>query len=128
MKDRTFKIFVLALALLFIALFSAKAETFTKKWRGETLSANVTVKSLNKETTLDTAYSLVKDKLNRSVALSVLRSGFINELATRDYRLNKEKIHLIFLKNWKQNDEEMNATCIVWWDETRWLYICLEEI
>lgn len=128
MKDRTFKIFVLALALLFIALFSAKADTFTKKWRDQSLTADVTVKSLNKETTLDTAYSMVKDKLNRSVALPVLRSGFINELATRDYRLNKEEIHLIFLKNWKMNDDEMNATCIVWWDETRWLYICLEEI
>lgn len=128
MKDRTFKIFVLALALLFIAIYSAKADTFTKRWRDQTLSAEVTVKSLNEKTTLDTAYSMVKDKLNRSVALSVLRSGFINELATRDYRLNKGKIHLVFLKNWKQNDDEMNATCIVWWDETRWLYICLEEI
>lgn len=128
MKDRTFKIFVLALALLFIAIYSAKADTFTKRWRDQTLTADVTVKSLNEKTTLDTAYSMVKDKLNRSVALSVLRSGFINELATRDYRLNKEKIHLVFLKNWKQNDDEMNATCIVWWDETRWLYICLEEI
>ena len=128
MKDRTFKIFVLALALLFIALFSAKADTFTKSWRGQTLTADVSVKSLRSETTLDTAYSMVKDKLNRSVALSVLRSGFINELATRDYRLNKDEIHLIFLKNWKMNDDEMNATCIVWWDETRWLYICLEEI
>lgn len=128
MKDRTFKIFVLALALLFIAIYSAKADTFTKRWRDQTLTADVTVKSLNEKTTLDTAYSMVKDKLNRSVALPVLRSGFINELATRDYRLNKEKIHLVFLKNWKQNDDEMNATCIVWWDETRWLYICLEEI
>ena len=128
MKDRTFKIFVLALALLLIALFSAKADTFTKKWRGQTLSADVTVKSLKKETTLDTAYSLVKDNLNRSVGLSVLRSGFINELAERDYRLNKEKIHLIFLKNWKQNNDEMNATCIVWYDEVHWMYICLEEI
>lgn len=128
MKDRTFKIFVLALALLFIAIYSAKADTFTKRWRDQTLTADVTVKSLNEKTTLDTAYSMVKDKLNRSVALPVLRSGFINELATRDYRLNKEKIHLVFLKNWKQNDNEMNATCIVWWDETRWLYICLEEI
>lgn len=128
MKERTFKILVLALALMAIALFSAKADTFTKRWRDQTLTADVTVKSLKKETTLDTAYSLVKDKFNRSVGLSILRSGFINELAERDYRLNKEKIHLIFLKNWKQNDDEMNATCIVWYDETRWMYICLEEI
>lgn len=33
MKDRTFKIFVLALALLFIALFSAKAETTIMQMR-----------------------------------------------------------------------------------------------
>lgn len=128
MKDRTFKIFVLALALFLIAIYSVKADTFTKRWRDQTLTADVTVKSLNEGTTLDTAYSMVKDKLNHSVGLSVLRSGYVNEICERDYRLNKEKIHLIFLKNWKQNEDVMNATCIVWWDETRWLYICLEEI
>lgn len=119
----------LIFVFLFLAAFagSASADTFTKRWRNQTLSADVTVKSLKKETTLDDAYSLVKDNLNRSVGLSVLRSGFINELAERDYRLNKDKIHLIFLKNWKQNDDEMNATCIIWYDETRWMYICLEE-
>ena len=130
MKDRTFKIFALALALLFIAIYSVKADTFTKQWRDQTLTADVTVKSLNEGTTLDTAYSMVKDKFNHSVGLSVLRSGYINELAERDYRLNKEKIHLIFLKNWKMNDDVMQASCIVWWDTNRknWLYICLEEI
>jgi len=130
MKDRTFKIFVLALAMLFIAIYSVKADTLTKRWRDQTLTADVTVKSLNEKTTLDTAYMLVKDKLNRSVVLSVLRSGFINEICERDYCLNKDKIHLIFLKNWKMNDDEMNATCIVWWDTNRknWMYICLEEI
>lgn len=130
MRDRTFKIFVLALALLLIALFSAKADTFTKKWRDQTLTADVTVKSLNEKTTLDTAYSMVKDKLNRSVILSVLRSGFVNEICEQDYCLDKDEIHLIFLKNWKMNDDEMNATCIVWWDTNHknWMYICLEEI
>ena len=119
---------ILVLVALVALVGSVSADTFTKKWRGQTLSADVTVKSLKKETTLDTAYSLVKDNLNRSVGLSVLRSGFINELAERDYGLNKEEIHLIFLKNWKMNEDVMNATCIVWWDETRWMYICLEEI
>ena len=130
MKDGTFKIFVLALALLLIALFSAKADTLTKKWRGQTISADVKVISLKKGTTLDTAYSLMKDKLNRSVYLPVLRSGFINEIVEREYQLNKSRIHLIFLKNWKQDDDEMNATCIVWYDTNRknWFYICLEEI
>lgn len=130
MKDRTFKIFVLALALLFIALYSVKADTFTKKWRDQTLSAEVTVKSLNEKTTLDTAYSLVKDKYNHSVGLSVLRSGFLNEICEWNYQLNKNKIHLIFLKNWKMNDDVMQASCIVWYDTNRknWMYICLEEI
>ena len=130
MKDRTFKILVLALALMAIALFSAKADTFTKRWRDQTLTADVTVKSLNEKTTLDTAYSMVKDKLNRSVDLSVLRSGFIYEICERAYRLDKGTIHLIFLKNWKMNDDVMQASCIVWWDTNRknWMYICLEEI
>lgn len=130
MKDRTFKIFVLALGLLFIAIYSVKADTLTKKWGDQTLTADVTVKSLNEGTTLDTAYSMVKDKLNHSVGLSVLRSGFINEICERGYRLNKDKIHLIFLKNWKMNDDVMQASCIVWWDTNRknWMYICLEEI
>ena len=122
------KLMLVLLFAVFSAITLSASDTFTKRWRGQTLSAEVIVKSLKKETTLESAYSLVKDRYNRSVALPVLRSAFINELAERDYRLNKEKIHLIFLKNWKQNDDEMTATCIIWYDETRWMYICLEEI
>lgn len=124
------KKFVLVLVALVALVGSVSADTFTKHWMGQTLSADVSVKSLNEGTTLDTAYSMVKDRFNHSVGLSVLRSGFLNEICERDYRLNKEKIHLIFLKNWKMNDDVMQASCIVWWDTNRknWLYICLEEI
>lgn len=124
------KKFVLVLVALVALVGSVSADTFTKQWHGQTLSADVSVKSLNEGTTLDTAYSMVKDRFNHSVGLSVLRSGFLNEICERDYRLNKEKIHLIFLKNWKMNDDVMQASCIVWWDTNRknWLYICLEEI
>lgn len=124
------KKFVLVLVALVALVGSVSADTFTKHWQGQTLSADVSVKSLNEGTTLDTAYSMVKDRFNHSVGLSVLRSGFLNEICERDYRLNKEKIHLIFLKNWKMNDDVMQASCIVWYDVNRknWLYICLEEI
>ena len=121
---------ILVLVALIGLIGSVSADTLTKKWRDQTLTADVTVKSLNEKTTLDTAYSLVKDKLNRSVDLSVLRSGFIYEICERAYRLDKGTIHLIFLKNWKMNDDIMQASCIVWWDTNRkgWMYICLEEI
>ena len=122
----------LILVFLLLSAFagSVSADTLTKRWRDQTLTADVTVKSLNEKTTLDTAYSMVKDKLNRSVDLSVLRSGFIYEICERAYRLDKGTIHLIFLKNWKMNDDIMQASCIVWWDTNRkgWMYICLEEI
>ena len=121
---------ILVLVALIGLIGSVSADTLTKKWRDQTLTADVTVKSLNEKTTLDTAYSMVKDKLNRSVDLSVLRSGFIYEICERAYRLDKGTIHLIFLKNWKMNDDIMQASCIVWWDTNRknWFYICLEEI
>ena len=121
---------ILVLVALIGLIGSVSADTLTKRWRDQTLTADVTVKSLNEKTTLDTAYSLVKDKLNRSVDLSVLRSGFIYEICERAYRLDKGTIHLIFLKNWKMNDDIMQASCIVWWDTNRkgWMYICLEEI
>ena len=121
---------ILVLVALIGLIGSVSADTLTKKWRDQTLTADVTVKSLNEKTTLDTAYSMVKDKLNRSVDLSVLRSGFIYEIFERAYRLDKGTIHLIFLKNWKMNDDIMQASCIVWWDTNRkgWMYICLEEI
>ena len=121
---------ILVLVALIGLIGSVSADTLTKKWRDQTLTADVTVKSLNEKTTLDTAYSMVKDKLNRSVDLSVLRSGFIYEICERAYRLDKGTIHLIFLKNWKMNDDIMQASCIVWWDTNRkgWMYICLEEI
>ena len=124
------KLIFAIIMMMTILTFAASADTFTKRWRDQTLTADVTVKSLNEKTTLDTAYSLVKDKYNHSVGLSVLRSGFLNEICERDYRLNKEKIHLIFLKNWKMDDDVMQATCIVWYDTNRrnWMYICLEEI
>lgn len=121
---------ILVLVALIGLIGSVSADTLTKRWRDQTLTADVTVKSLNEKTTLDTAYSMVKDKLNRSVDLSVLRSGFIYEICERAYRLDKGTIHLIFLKNWKMNDDIMQASCIVWWDTNRkgWMYICLEEI
>ena len=121
---------ILVLVALIGLIGSVSADTLTKRWRDQTLTADVTVKSLNEKTTLDTAYSMVKDKLNRSVDLSVLRSGFIYEICERAYRLDKGTIHLIFLKNWKMNDDIMQASCIVWWDTNRkgWFYICLEEI
>ena len=121
---------ILVLVALIGLIGSVSADTLSKRWRDQTLTADVTVKSLNEKTTLDTAYSMVKDKLNRSVDLSVLRSGFIYEICERAYRLDKGTIHLIFLKNWKMNDDIMQASCIVWWDTNRkgWMYICLEEI
>lgn len=136
---------ILVLVALVGLVGSVSADTIQKSWSRyiqdpagkagtvlweHTLTAEVTVKSMNETSTLEDAYCLVKDKYNHSVSLQVLRSGFLNEICERDYRLNKEKIHLIFLKNWKMDDDVMQATCIVWYDTNRknWMYICLEEI
>lgn len=124
------KIILVLVALIGLVGSVSASDTIQKSWREYTLEAEVTVKSMNETTTLEDAYCLVKDKYNHSVSLQVLRSGFLNEICERDYRLNKEKIHLIFLKNWKMDDDVMQATCIVWYDTNRrnWMYICLEEI
>ena len=92
MKDRTFRIFVLALAMLFIAIYSVKADTLTKRWRDQTLTADVTVKSLNEKTTLDTAYSLVKDKHKTYSEKFFSQKG---EFSCQNiWRYKKDAIHL----------------------------------
>lgn len=121
---------ILVLVALVGLVGSVSADTFAKRWGETIVSAEVKVKTLGSKSTVNDAYHMVSDKYNHTIYLPVFRSGFISELAERDYKLNKEKISLIFLKNWKMNDEVMQATCIVWFDKNRgnWLYICLEEL